>query len=291
MDIATIFTTIQNGMSEKLEERKFEIVKPENPSDQYAFATASDDKKEYAVTFKSDFGFFKITLVDSKAIFSVATAEDGAENLTFTDVSTSYLEIETATDGDIKYLANEYCDNIDEKFRFNKTIKSISDIKLPPTVSKAAAKNGSSYYDPATLASRYTVMFPELRDEYKKNIDMYGQFLPDAFFQKYGYAAIDVIKSRDKVQMKKLFNMFNDIYLDGTNETQSLIVVTILSKLENDTDLLASCVDYMDPELASAVINVNKYLASHAGKNAQLLLDNPPAYKPPKQKKSILTKA
>ena len=112
--------------------------------------------------------------------------------------------------------------------------------------------------------------------------------MPDDFFNKYAYAAIDVIKSNDKTQMKKLFNMLNDIYLDGTNETQSIIVVTILSKLNNDTELLASCVDYMDPELASAVINVNKYLATRSGKKAQFLLDNPPSYKPPKQRKKIL---
>lgn len=286
MEIEKILQAVQNGISEKVEERKFTFVKPENPSDK--FADASEDEKGFYMTYGSDFGFFKISLVDNKAVFSVAApAAEGGE-LEFKDMSTSYFEIGAADDKDLRYLVNECNDNIEENFKISKNIKNISDIKLPPTVSKSAAKSGSSYYDAATLASRYTVIFPQLRDEYKRNIETYGEFLPDEFFNEYAYAAIDVIKSGDKTQMKKLFNMFNDIYLDGTNETQSIIAVTILSKLNNDTELLASCVDYMDPELASAVINVNKYLATRAGKKMQYLLDNPPQYKPPKQKKSIL---
>lgn len=286
MEIEKILQSVQNGISEKVEERKFELVKPENPSSEYPEASKEDNG--HSLTYSSDFGLFKVSLNDSKAVFSVAAPVSEGEMAQFKDVSTSFFDVKEADDRDLKYLVNEINDNIEENFKFNKTIKNISDIKLPPTVSKSAAKSGASYYDSATLASRYTVMFPELREEYKRNIDTYGTFLPDDFFNKYAYAAIDVIKSNDKTQMKKLFNMLNDIYLDGTNETQSIIVVTILSKLNNDTELLASCVDYMDPELASAVINVNKYLATRSGKKAQFLLDNPPSYKPPKQRKKIL---
>ena len=85
--------------------------------------------------------------------------------------------------------------------------------------------------------------------------------------------------------MKKFFNMMNEVYLDGTNEVQSLIAVTIFSQLNNDDELLANCVDYMDPEFAAIVINVNRFLASKQGQKAQRLLDNPPAYKPPKEKR------
>ena len=41
----------------------------------------------------------------------------------------------------------------------------------------------------------------------------------------------------------------------------------------------------MDPELAAIVINVNRFLASKQGKKAIKLLENPPAYKPPKEKR------
>ena len=77
----------------------------------------------------------------------------------------------------------------------------------------------------------------------------------------------------------------NEIYEDGTNDTQSLIAVTILGELNNDKILLARCVDYMSETMAPPVIEVNRYLASAAGKKAKKQLKNPPAYKPKKQKK------
>lgn len=51
--------------------------------------------------------------------------------------------------------------------------------------------------------------------------------------------------------MRKLFNLLNEIYDDGTNEIQSIIAVTILGELNNDQDLLANCVDYMSADMIS----------------------------------------
>lgn len=281
MEIKDALSLISKGVNEKAFQRGFSLQKPEGfkGTDCPVF---TEDKEQY-ILYQGGKGFIKISMSDKKAFFMTAPPVNEGEEPQFKSVSVSQFDESTADDSDLKYIINEYNDCIEDSFVFSIS-KGISDVKLPPPVSKAAAKNGSSFYDPNTLANRYTVMFPELRDEFKKNIDTYGQFLPDDFFTKFGYAAIDVIKKNEKQQMKKLFNMFNDIYLDGTNETQSLIVVTILGQLENDTELLANCVDYMDPELASAVINVNKYLASRGGKNARYLLVSPPRYKPPKKK-------
>ena len=86
--------------------------------------------------------------------------------------------------------------------------------------------------------------------------------------------------------MKKLFNLLNDIYEDGTNETQSVIAVTILGSLENNQELLANCVDYMSEDMTAPVINVNKFLYSKSGKSARMRLENPPKYKPAKPNKN-----
>ena len=158
--------------------------------------------------------------------------------------------------------------------------------KLPTPVSKAAAKSGSVSYDPNTLANRFTAIYPELRDEYKANCEKYGQFLPEDFFMNHGTAVVlETIKENDPTKMRKLFNLLNDIYEDGTNETQSLIAVTILGAMDNDQEMLANCVDYMCDDMTAPVINVNKYLASKSGKSAKMRLENPPKYKPGKDKK------
>ena len=94
---------------------------------------------------------------------------------------------------------------------------------------------------------------------------------------------LDVIRENNPVKMKKLFNLLNDIYEDGTNETQSIIAVTILGSMNNDQQLLANCIDYMCEDMMSPVIQVNKYLES--SKSAKMRLENPPKYKPKKAKK------
>ena len=65
-------------------------------------------------------------------------------------------------------------------------------MKLPTPVSKAAAKSGEACYDANTFANRLSVIYPELRDEYRKNIETYGEFLPEDFFKNH--AAPVVIK-------------------------------------------------------------------------------------------------
>ena len=82
-----------------------------------------------------------------------------------------------------------------------------------------------------------------------------------------------------------MFRILNEIYEDGTNDTQSLIAVTILGELNNDKELLARCVDYMSETMAPPVIEVNKYLATRKGQKAKAKMKNPPPYKPKKVKK------
>ncbi len=289
MDIREAFTLINKGISENLSAKGFSPVYSDSKNN--GELPVTEDGKQTFIDYNGKMGYFRINYLDDKFYFQIQNDEKDGKK-TFTSVSASLFDKDVADEVDIKYIINEFNDCIDGNFSVKKVeTTSKGGIKLPPSVSKAAAKNGSSYYDPATLASRYTVMYPELRDKYKANIEKYGMFLPDEFFKEYGYAAIETIKKNDKQQMKKLFNMFNEIYLDGTNETQGIITVTILSQLNNDTELLANCVDYMDPELASTVIHVNKYLASRSGRKAVKLLNDPPSYKPPKKKKKNLMSA
>ncbi len=282
MNIQDAFRLIDKGIAENLEIKGFSAVYTDSQKKD-ELPVNEEDGKLY-VDYVSERGNIRILYSDSKFCFQTGEVDKKTEEMSFTSVSASLFD-EESDERDVKYVVNEFNDCIDSRFKVKEATKSSKGVKLPPPVSKAAAKNGNSFYDPNTLANRYTVFYPELRDEYKKNIEKYGEFLADEFFQQYGSYAIKTIKQNDKQQMKKFFNMMNEIYLDGTNEVQSLIAVTIFGQLENDDELLANCVDFMDPELAAIVINVNRYLASGAGKKAVRLLENPPAYKPPKAKK------
>ena len=129
-------------------------------------------------------------------------------------------------------------------------------------------------------------MYPELREMYKANIEKYGDFLAEEFFREYGTpAAMQTIRQNDKQRMKKLFNLLDDIYEDGTNETQSLIAVTILGAMHTDPQLVENAKEYMSETLAQPVLAVVRYLNSPAGKRAEKKLENPPPYKPKRRRK------
>ena len=190
-----------------------------------------------------------------------------------------------ASDKDIKFVSGEIIETFEEKFGEKSPTEKKSGVKKPQTVSKAAVKAGMNY-DESTLASKICLVFPSLREEYKANIEFYGEFLAQEFFTEHATPLIiEAIKENKPATMKKLFQILNEMFEDGTNDLQSLIAVTILGELKNDQILLARCVDYMSETMAPPVIEVNKYLASRKGKKAQEKLKNPPAYKPKKEKK------
>lgn len=241
-------------------------------------------EEDLVTRYQSENGVVAVVVSDN--IISLMGGED-LENVNDTPkkLAASLFE-ETADAKDIKYVVNEFADTLEAKYGQKKAIqKKTQANKGPQTVSKAQVKNGS-FYDPNTLASKLCLVFPELRDYYKSMLSEYNEFYAEEFFQKYGTAkVIAAIKENNPATMKKLFQVLNEIYEDGTNETQSVIAVTILGELNNDQILLARCVDYMSETMAPPVIEVNKYLAGVRGKKARKQLLNPPAYKPKKKKK------
>lgn len=272
------FRKILDNISAVTEKLGFSAYKDENGD----FVTEKDGA--VSARYTGEKGVIEVRYEEEKiSIFSgddPETPENTPKRLTASLLSDSTDE------RDVKYIISDFSETINEKFGVKAPVsKRVQQQKAQHTVSKAAVKNGS-FYDPSTLASKLCLVFPDLRPYYKENIEKYGEFLGEEFFTKYGTAkVIEAIKQNNPQTMKKLFQILNEIYEDGTNDTQSLIAVTILGELGNDQILLSHCVDYMSETMAPPVIEVNKYLASAAGKKAKKKLLNPPAYKPKKQKK------
>lgn len=208
----------------------------------------------------------------------VFSGEKGTLRLSYEDERVSLFEVgdsgekrleasllaSDASASDVKYIVGEFSETINRKFGEKAAVKKKQNAKMPQTVSKNAVKHGS-FYDANTLASKLCLVFPELRDEYKANAAKYGEFLSEEFFVSHGTkAVIDAIKENKPATMKKLFQILNEIYEDGTNDVQNLIAVTIMGELNNDQLLLAQCVDYMSATMAPPVIEVNRYLATPA---------------------------
>ena len=208
----------------------------------------------------------------------IELSDDSAFNLD----STYLFVLEEYGEKDVKSLANEISEYMTDTYLVKK--KENTKMKAPATVSKAAARSGALAYDPITLATKIAGNFPELKDEIKNNINTYGEFLCEDFFVNHANKYImEVIRGNDAQKLKKLFNILGDVYEDGTNEVQGLIAVTILGEIKNDPVIIQKIMPYLTDTMLEPVLAANERLAK--SKSSQLRLQNPPAYKPKKQKR------
>lgn len=275
----TMMDTLWSGIMPVLEKCGFSPVWQEGAS-----------KKESAVYSRGDSSVMDFVGADSRlryvyndnrihfltAPLDAETADDSA----FKRDTTYLMLLDEYEDKDVKSLTNEINDFLSETY-----LRSDSKIskKAPATVSRAAAKSGALSYDPVTLATKIAGVFPELKPKINENIAKYGEFLCEDFFINHGTPLVmEAIKQNDAQKMKRLFNILGEVYEDGTNEVQSLICVTVLGPVENDPELVQRIMPYLTDTMLEPVLSVSERLKK--SKSAKLRLENPPAYKPKKQK-------
>lgn len=282
-DSKTVFHALLNGIDSTAKNCGFSVILPEGLEKGDLPATVESGRT--VINFEGENIALRIDHHDDKIIILGAKGEGILADAAFSPMATCLFDVGQATEKDINYVINEFNDSINMHFG-KKNAAFAKNVKMPIPVSKNAAKSGAVFYDPNTLASRLTQIYPELRPAYKNNVEYYSEFLPEDFFLNHANATIRaIVKENNPQKMKKLFNLLNEIYLDGTNETQSLIAVTVLGQFNDDEQLLANCVDYMEEDLCQPVIQVNKILSSRGGKNARMRLESPPKYKPKKPKR------
>lgn len=266
------------GIGDALSENGFSVRIPES-AEKDALPLFTEGDSTY-MDFSGEKGTVRLTFSAAQAALLY---EDDAGS--FQNLSVNYFDAESFDERDIKSLCNELADSIRTKYSSKKAAKSKGN-KMPTPVSRSAAKNGTQSYDGNTLANRLTGMYPDLKEPYRANYEKYGEFLADEFFMDYGTArVIGTIKSRDKQSLTKLFKILNDIYENGSSDTQGLIAVTILGEMNNDPQMCETAAEYMCDDMREVVLLVNKYLQTPKGKRAKEKMKNPPAYKPKKEKK------
>lgn len=275
---------VLKGISAALEENGFSAVVPAD-AEKGALPTVTDGEHIYT-DFTGEKGKLRLEFFGMQALlFCTDVNAEEATDEDLKKLSTNYFNPEEFDERDIKSLCNELTESIRTKYGAKSAAKSKSG-KMPTPVSRSAVKNGAQSYDGNTLANRLTAVYPELKAPYHENYEKYGEFLADEFFMEFGAARIiATIRSKNKQECQKLFRILNDIYENGSNDTQSLIAVTILGEMDNDPDLLATAQEYMCEDMCDTVLLINKYLATPKGKRAKEQMKNPPAYKPKKEKK------
>ena len=250
-------------------------------NNELGFSRSASDEK--SITFSGEKGIYRLVHDAETNIIQFDCAyEDKGEETQWNTVSRSLFELSVADDRDVKSLGNEIEDELQHLYNARKKV-DLDKIKMPKAVSRTKAKNGIISYDTDSLANRFGTLYPEFKDEIKRNIAEYGEFLPETFFVEHGNAKVlDVIKNGTKAEQKKLFKMLGEVFEDGTNEVQDIIGVTILGEMKNDPQMMAVADTYMTEYMAGSVHEINKLTAKNNKYTKKL--KNPPAYKPKKNK-------
>lgn len=267
MELTLAFKDIEKNLSTVNEELGFK-------------KTAEDETSIY---FKGEKGVYRLVHDKSTNILQFECAyEDKGDETEYNTISRSLFELDVIDDRDVKSTSNEIVDELERLFKVRKQV-NLDKVKMPKSVSRTKAKNGLVSYDVDSLANRFGTLYPEFKDEIKRNVMQYGEFLPEDFFMNYGTPKVlDVIKNGTEAERKKLFKLLNEVYEDGINDVQDVIAVTILGEMKNDKEMMAVADKYMIEYMAGAVHEVNKLTAKNNKYTKKL--KNPPAYKPKKNK-------
>lgn len=272
MELTSAYKDIEKNLSTVNEELGFK-------------KTAEDETSIY---FKGEKGVYRLVHDKSTNILQFECAyEDKGDETEYNTISRSLFELDVIDDRDVKSISNEIVDELERLFKVRKQV-NLDKVKMPKSVSRTKAKNGLVSYDVDSLANRFGTLYPEFKDEIKKNVMQYGEFLPEEFFMNYGTPKVlDVIKNGTDAERKKLFKLLNEVYEDGINDVQDVIAVTILGEMKNDKEMMAVADKYMTEYMAGAVHEVNKLTAKNNRYTKKL--KNPPAYKPKKNKTFSMT--
>ncbi|MBR5774341.1 MAG: hypothetical protein IKY44_05750, partial [Clostridia bacterium] len=205
--------------------------------------------------------------------FGLEFSDDpGADPDTFSRVSLWRLYEDQSEVKDVKSIINDFDEAIRDRF-VKKVAVGANGVKMPIPVSRTEVRNAGASYDINTLASRFATLYPEFKDTVKENIATYGCFLAEEFFSTHAAPKVlEVVSKGTAQEVKKLVGMFNELYDDGSNDVQQIICVTLLGQFSADAQAIEKLDTHMSDSLKKSVHNVNKYLASGAGKKKRIQL-------------------
>ena len=283
ISVSEVFKIINTEITPVAGNLGFSIIIPEG-TEKGAIPLFTRDSSSY-IEYAGEKGKIRILFNDDK--IRLLTGDKNASSTDDSDytLTASYLTILDEYEArDIKSITNEITENITESFSPKQLAKKQQNIKAKAPVSRAAAWSGAVFYDPATLAIRLANLYPEIKDSYKAHLEKYDEFLCDDFFKTVVNPKVyATIRENNPVKIKKLFSILNEIYEDGTNEVQDVIVVTMLASFELDNEMHQRVLDNASDTMVEPFIRVSKILKT--SKSSRMRLENPPKYKPKKQKK------
>lgn len=182
---------------------------------------ANEDKTE----FKNEKIAFKISHDEEKKLLLLDLADVG-ENGEVGEYSnaSSWLFDNPEELRDAESAGMDFFDTLKGKLGMKNTrINRNGEIAMP-----SKEKSGNSFNVEA-LCAKLLAIYPNLKDEYKNHIAEYGTFLYVDFFKTHIVPQIEkLLDENNKKNIKKVFPVLDDLYINGDRTVQNVIVGVVL---------------------------------------------------------------
>jgi len=126
-----------------------------------------------------------------------------------------------------------------------------NDIELP-SASKTGAMTVTGF------AKKMLDVFPNLKDEYKEHISVYGNFLYINFFGEHLVPLMNnLFVTGTKKQIKKLYDVFEVAYVKGDKDTVNIMIALLCAASYNDEKATAAVKEMLsvDAHFTASYIN------------------------------------
>ncbi len=213
-DIKKAFGIITDKLNDTLKTQNFTKQKVESSNQNELVNLFTSETVAYSVIYYKD----KMLCV----LRSCTMTEEGPDN-EWKTMATWMFNPETDTEKEADSIGNDFVE----------AVTSASAIKRAKQTKKKKANSDDGNADPLFLAKRFMVLFPELKEEIKKEQDTKEVFRGVYFARNFIVPKVNELLARGvKSEINKLSQILSTQYSNGDMDTRSIITIVIL----NSTD-------------------------------------------------------
>ena len=185
-------------------------------------------------SFKNDKKSVKVRYDESRQMYTLSAADIEDGNIgESTENNACHLDARQ-TAKDAASVGIDFTASLRKSLGIKVKRTASAEVELP-----SLSKSGSITI--TGFAKKMLDFFPSIKEDYKNHIAQYGNFLYLNFFGEYLVPQIkSVIASDNKKQIKKLFDLLDDLYVKGDRDTVNTIVAVLCAAAYNDEKATAA---------------------------------------------------
>ncbi len=188
--------------------------------------------------FKNEKNAVCVSFDEENKLFVLKMAEVTDGTVGEFAVLTTWLFDDNQTERDAAAVGNDFADTLRSKLGL-KAERSKATVSLPIT------EKGEEI-SVLTLTQKLLAFFPQYKEAYKAEVASYGKYLyVDFIASKFVPEIRNLIISNNKKQLKKLFDMLDEMYVDGDATTTDMVTSIIAAATFGDEKAKATAEEYI----------------------------------------------